>query len=97
VSHWDSAAQTIVSWPTHYHEYPGWIVVDCGCCAGIRWGGDSPRECDHCGGGGTICVHLGSRRIADWPGGPLRGQMHEDDLARAMASLQQEADVPSAP
>ena len=49
----------------------GWI--DCGCCAGVEWGGDYPRECDRCGGAGRIWRYP-SGVLAWWYGGPLCGR-----------------------
>ena len=45
---------------------------ECGCCAGIQWGGDYPRECLNCGGSGFIFI-TEHDRIIDYPGGPFRG------------------------
>lgn len=76
MAHWDSAAGKIVGWETkELEERPGWYEIDCGCCVGIEWGGDYPRECRRCGGSGTIFWHKKSRVLADYPGGPLRGKM----------------------
>lgn len=55
-------------------EYPGWEEVSCGCCMGIQWGGDFPRECMSCGGSGQLFRHKKSGAIADYPGGPFRGK-----------------------
>ncbi len=86
MSHWDSQEQKIVRWPTQQvPDYPGWFSVDCGCCAGISWGGDSPNECPDCKGSGAICLHVASRRIAEYPGGPLLGMWHPSDVERALA------------
>jgi hypothetical protein len=73
---WDELSEHIVRrkdrpWP----GYPGWLRVDCGCCAGIKWGGYTPQDCERCGGSGLIAVHKKSRVIADYPGGPLRGRL----------------------
>jgi hypothetical protein len=53
--------------------YSGWLWVNCGCCGGLQWGGESPRECGACNGGGWFAVHLQSGRGARWPGGPFNG------------------------
>ena len=63
-----------------------WIEVDCGCCAGIAWGGETPEECYDCGGRGYLLVHRKTGRIADYPGGPFRGQLGSEDLRRAIES-----------
>jgi len=57
--------------PQPYPEYPGWELIDCGCCAGIEWGGDYPNECNTCGGGGYIARHIKTNITAKWPGGPF--------------------------
>ena len=76
MAHWDSTINKIVHWKTKkYKQWPGWEEMDCGCCAGIEWGGDYPRECARCGGEGMIFWHRKSRVLADYPGGPLRGKM----------------------
>lgn len=59
--------------PAHFE--PGWI--DCGCCAGISWGGEYPTECYSCKGGGMLWRYA-SGRLALWPGGPFAGQEHPD-------------------
>lgn len=82
MSHWDSATQQIVRWPTREsRDFPGWVEVDCGCCAGIQWGaGDQgPRGCDRCNESGVIHLHVASLRTAEWPGGPLTGRVSRDD------------------
>jgi hypothetical protein len=48
----------------------GW--VDCGCCAGIEWGGEYPRECNLCGGNGRL-YRFESGKLALWPGGQFVG------------------------
>ena len=49
-----------------------WRVMSCGCCAGIMWGGEYPRTCPECDGGGSLFV-TPSGRLALYPGGPFRG------------------------
>lgn len=44
-----------------------WIEIKCHCCNGIQWGGDSPRECLDCDGGGGLWVSE-KDRIAAYPG-----------------------------
>jgi hypothetical protein len=58
-----------------YPNYPGWEYLSCGCCGGIQWGGDYPRECTCCGGSGMIAIHKPTGTIADYPGGPFRGKL----------------------
>ena len=52
----------------------GWISKNCGCCFGIEWGGDYPRECRICGGDGIIYLHVLSGVLSQWPGGPFVGK-----------------------
>lgn len=56
------------------YESRGWIKDSCGCCNGIKWGGETPETCDICGGAGVYWVSP-KGRIADYPGGPFRGQL----------------------
>lgn len=82
MSHWDSEAQVIVRWPTEeIPGYPDWERRDCGCCAGVEWGGEYPQECDRCFGNGSICVHLPTGTLAVWPGGPLLGRLEREEAA----------------
>lgn len=74
MAYWDAEKGTITHAPSKPHpHYSGWEIVDCGCCAGIEWGGYYPRECRTCGGGGYICQHLKSGALAWYPGGPFVG------------------------
>ena len=73
MSHWNG--ENIVRIPPEpYPSFPGWLRVDCGCCAGIEWGGEAPRECRDCGGNGLVALHEKSGRLALWPGGPFCGR-----------------------
>ena len=75
MSYWDCAQSLIVRFkPEEIADYPGWQLIDCGCCNGIEWGGDFPRECRRCGGSGVIYRHKRSGVLADYPGGPFRGR-----------------------
>lgn len=75
MSYWDHTTQTIVSFPPEPDiEHPGWQTEDCGCCAGLEWGGDEPRECRTCDGRGEISRHLKTGTLARWPGGPFIGK-----------------------
>lgn len=49
-----------------------WIQIECGCCGGLEWGGESPRECKECRGTGILHVSENDR-IALYPGGPFLG------------------------
>ena len=74
MSGWDSANGVEVAWPPKRVDgFPGWAAMDCGCCGGIQWGGDEPRECSDCWAGGWLYVHLASGTVAHYPGGPLLG------------------------
>lgn len=73
MSNWDSNKQQVVTRPDRpYPEYPGWTLVDCCCCNGLEWGGDSPRECSHCLDG-WFAKHEASGVRALYPGGPFCG------------------------
>ena len=72
MAHWDSKAGVVVYWPTkRCKHHPKWDEIDCGCCAGIEWGGEEPRECRKCGASGVIYRHRKSGVTAQWPGGPF--------------------------
>ncbi len=72
MSYW-TGEDIVYTRPEPWPDYPGWLRVDCGCCAGLEWGGEYPQECRDCGGGGFFALHEASRRKADYPGGPFRG------------------------
>ena len=73
MSHWDG--KRIVRWQTGPVEgYPDWERIDCGCCAGLEWGGEEPRECRRCHEFGWLCRHKPIGTLALWPGGPLAGR-----------------------
>lgn len=74
MSHWDSKAQKVVRWPEEPASHPGWTVIDCGCCAGLQWGGETPEECRDCGGSGILCRHNSTGTLALYPGGPFAGR-----------------------
>ena len=75
MSHWDSQQQRIIPWPTKpWKGARGWVSVDCGCAAGLEWGGEEPRECAACGGSGIQAYHKESHTYALYPGGPFRGR-----------------------
>ena len=60
----------IIYYPTRKcKEYPKWDEIDCGCCNGIEWGGEEPRECRRCNGSGKIFQHRKSKVFAEYPGG----------------------------
>lgn len=82
MSRWDSDMGVIVRWPTEpCKDYPGWVMEDCGCCVGIQWGGEYPRECRRCGGDGLIFRHIASGVLAQYPGGPLAGRVRKERVA----------------
>lgn len=75
MAHWDSKQGKIVRWePEPIPDYPGWVWQDCGCSAGLQWGGESPAECPACDGTGMVAKHLESGTLAVYPGGPLKGR-----------------------
>ena len=74
MSYWDSENKKIIRIPTKdWHDNPNWESVDCGCCGGLQWGGDYPRECGTCKGAGHYARHKESRAVAQYPGGPFLG------------------------
>ena len=75
MSYYDSKRKLIVTIPPRdVPLYPGWQQIDCGCCAGLVWGGEQPRECRRCGGDGYIFLHVVSGALAQYPGGPFVGK-----------------------
>lgn len=78
MSYWDSIQQKIVDIPIRPYGKRGWYLIDCGCCNGIEWGGEEPRECNTCNGVGTYAFHKKSGVIAMYPGGPLLGRMSKE-------------------
>ena len=82
MSFWNSETQQVVRFPPKDVEgYPGWEEIDCGCCAGLQWGGFEPRECRDCGGGGYLFRHKRSGALAQYPGGPFCGREVTPKLA----------------
>jgi hypothetical protein len=74
MSYWDG--EKVVRFkPEEVPGYPGWKWIDCGCCAGIEWGGEHPVECRRCWGDGRLCLHKKSGAYALYPGGPFLGNM----------------------
>jgi len=72
MSHWDWKQNKIIRWPDKpVPGYSGWIHRDCGCSAGLEWGGEYPRECNRCRGTGAITIHKKSGVVALYPGGPF--------------------------
>ena len=72
---WDSSAGKIVYVkPSRIEGYPLWRWIDCGCCAGLEWGGEEPRECRDCNGSGRRAWHVPSGVYAEYPGGPFLGR-----------------------
>ena len=87
MSYWDG--KKIISIPTKIcEEYPNWLEIDCGCSGGLQWGGEEPIECRTCGGTGRYFVHIKSRVIAIYPGGPLLGSYDKRSMLKELISLQ---------
>ena len=73
MAHWDGIK--FIQFSSEPVEgYPAWLRIDCGCCAGLQWGGEQPRECRDCNGNGALFQHQPTGTIALYPGGPLRGK-----------------------
>jgi len=70
MAHWNGKT-IIYTPPVPYPRHPGWSLIDCGCCGGLQWGGETPRECHRCGGNGTLAQHKRTGVIALYPGGPF--------------------------
>ena len=71
MAHWDGT-HIVRAPPRPYPNYPNWEYINCGCCGGLQWGGESPRECDVCHGIGSYARHR-SGTLAAYPGGPFLG------------------------
>jgi len=72
---YDSETNTIICIPPQpVIGYPGWEIIDCGCCGGIEWGGESPHECRQCKGAGYMFRHKKSGVLAEYPGGKFLGR-----------------------
>ena len=76
MSYWNG--KTIIRFTSKKHSN-GWWEIDCGCCGGLQWGGNEPRECRDCGGSGVLWWHKKSRVYADYPGGKLKGSSSVKD------------------
>lgn len=86
MAYWDGS-QVIGFEPTFSRTWMGWIEADHGCCNGIKWGGEYPRECE-CAAG-VMYVHIESGTIAQYPGGPLMGaRLKGAELARLIERAQ---------
>ena len=47
MAHFDATTGRIVKFKPYSNNItPGWFVFDCGCCNGLEWGGETPRECE---------------------------------------------------
>jgi len=75
MSYWDSMQQKVIDLPIRPYGRRGWYQVDCGCCCGIEWGGEEPRECTNCNGTGMYVWHKPSGALALYPGGPFLGRL----------------------
>lgn len=79
MAHWDYRHNMIWHYPAK-DLGNGWLRVDCGCSGGLQWGGEEPRECDRCGGTGSIYWHKKSKTFAQYPSGPFQGRGNLTDL-----------------
>lgn len=80
MSYYDSELNKVIHFPTKPAYKEGWVEVDCGCSAGLQWGGDYPRDCEHCKGQGYYYVHKASLVMAEYPGGPLLGRLPANEV-----------------
>jgi hypothetical protein len=78
---WDCRTGVTLHYPPK-RERNGWYSYDCGCCSGIEWGGEEPRECDSCGASGRQWVHLPSGVCTEYPGGKFTGKTDAAALLR---------------
>ncbi len=74
--------------PEESKAYPGWECIDCGCCAGLLWGGEYPTECYDCRGAGFFYRHKKSGVLAQYPGGPFLGREGKDYYADLLDEAQ---------
>ena len=81
MAYWNGE-KTIYLEPKVSKNYPNWLKLDCGCCSGIEWGGESPVECRTCGGLGVIYKHIKSGVLAHYPGGSFCGKEPPGDLIK---------------
>ena len=91
MSHWDHKQGVVVKYaPKPVEGYPNWWAVDCGCSSGLQWGGDGPRECEFCMNGWRY-IHLPTRTVAAYPGGPLLGAKASDyELKPILDSIEED-------
>ena len=85
MSYWNGK-EIVVFKDRPYPNYPGWVEDDCGCCTGLLWGGESPTECDACGGGGFVSIHIKSGAVAYYPGGPFCGKVDAPYISNEVVS-----------
>lgn len=66
-----------------------WYPIQCFRCHGTgqvssyTFSGEDflgAKECDECGGSGGVYISPNKKAIAQYPGGPFRGQPSEEDL-----------------
>ena len=77
----------IVRWaPTPIEGYDGhWWWIDCGCCNGLEWGGESPRECKDCSNS-HLALHVTTGLLALYVGGPFRGRLDRHTIEKELSS-----------
>lgn len=80
MAYWNGK-QIVYAKPKPCLSYPDWEYVDCGCSGGLSWGGEYPRECPTCKGGGAYCKHIKSGVLAIYPGGPFLGREPVEDTS----------------
>lgn len=73
MAYWNSK-KIVYTKPSTCEDNPGWEYIDCGCCGGLQWGGESPRECLVCKGASFYFRHIKSGVLAEYPGGPFLGR-----------------------
>jgi hypothetical protein len=90
MAYFDSKTLQIVYRPPRkWSGYRGWLDIDCGCCNGIQWGGEDPRECRTCEGTGRWAVHVKSGLLKLWPGGSIIGSMLDTEVQKLVAQVKE--------
>jgi len=64
-----------------------WVFENCGCCGGLRWGTETPMECNRCKGNGYYMVHILTGMLSVYPGGPFLGKLTEGDRLQFIVEL----------
>ncbi len=66
-----------------------WRHMNCGCCAGLEWGGEEPRECGRCDGSGMLFIRP-TGHLFTYPGGSALGLASPEEYAKATPLTREE-------